>query len=181
MKQLTTKIDKQFLGRLCADAISNLERVVEKKPDFPSFFNDPRTDVDVAQSMMYSCKRLNASGKGYVNTIAAEQEWELIIAVQQGMKRMAYAELVDLMTVWLRVGLHLGDYVAKTEAGKVCPVDEENCDRKCVNGNCSIRATCGRYHQAANIFEAQGADGLYDRHSCRKGKCDHHLAKEVQP
>ncbi len=53
--------------------------------------------------------------------------------------------------------------------------------RKCVNGNCSIRATCARYHQAANVFEARGADGLYDSHSCRKGKCDHHLAKEVQP
>jgi hypothetical protein len=52
-------------------------------------------------------------------------------------------------------------------------------ERKCVNGNCSIRATCGRYHQAANVFEARGADGLYDSHSCRKGKCDHHVVRET--
>jgi len=53
--------------------------------------------------------------------------------------------------------------------------------KECVNGNCSIKETCGRYHQATNLLEARGGDGLYDRHSCRKGKCEHYVAKEIKP
>jgi len=46
-------------------------------------------------------------------------------------------------------------------------------DKKCVNGNCPLRHCCGRYHQAKNVFEARGANGLFERYSCRKGKCEH--------
>lgn len=49
--------------------------------------------------------------------------------------------------------------------------------KKCVNGNCSIKAECALYHQAKNMEEARGADGKFDRHSCRKGKCDHFVAR----
>jgi len=53
--------------------------------------------------------------------------------------------------------------------------------KKCVNGNCSRRHECGMYHQALNTLEASGANGKFDRHSCRKGKCDHYLPKEYMP
>jgi hypothetical protein len=113
-KQLITKIDKAFLGRLCADAISNIERSIEKHPSFPSSIQDPiNDDIEIAQGMMYSLKRQNDSGKGHADTIANEEEWEFKCAVIQGHGPMAYQELVDLITVWLRVGLHLDDYVAK--------------------------------------------------------------------
>jgi hypothetical protein len=53
--------------------------------------------------------------------------------------------------------------------------------KQCVNGNCSLRKDCGTYHQALNTFEASGANGKFERHSCRKGKCDHFANKEFVP
>jgi len=53
--------------------------------------------------------------------------------------------------------------------------------KKCVNGNCSLRHGCGMYHQALNTLEASGANGKFDRHSCRKGKCDHFEPTESVP
>jgi hypothetical protein len=110
-KQLTTTIDKAFLGRLCADAIGNLERACEKHPTFPGELSS--IDIEIAQHEMYSLKRQNDAGNGNARTIANEEFMEFDVAVLQGMRKQAYDELVDLITVWLRVGLHLGDYVAK--------------------------------------------------------------------
>jgi hypothetical protein len=53
--------------------------------------------------------------------------------------------------------------------------------KKCVNGNCSRRKECGTYHQAVNTLEASGSNGKFERHSCRKGKCDHFTVKEYVP
>lgn len=49
--------------------------------------------------------------------------------------------------------------------------------KQCVNGNCSIKATCAIYHQAQNMHEARGSDGKYARYSCRKGCCAHFVAR----
>ena len=32
-----------------------------------------------------------------------------------------------------------------------------------------------------NTFEASGANGKFDRHSCKKGKCDHFTEKAYVP
>ena len=53
--------------------------------------------------------------------------------------------------------------------------------KQCVNGNCSRRKECGTYHQAVNTLEASGANGKFDRHSCKKGKCDHFTDKAYVP
>jgi len=120
-KQLITKIDKAFLGRLCADAISNLERAIEKHPTFPGTFTD--LDIEQSQELMYGLKSLNDNGLGDASTIAQEEHMELECSVTQGMPKQAYDELVDLITVWLRVGLHLDDYVSHrgTESTEVKP------------------------------------------------------------
>lgn len=111
MNQLTTKIDKQFLGRLCADAISNLERACEKHPTFPNEFTS--IPLETAQEMMWTAKHFNDNGHPYGDTIAEEEGLEFTVALIQGMRPQAYDELVDLITVWLRVGLHLNDYVPR--------------------------------------------------------------------
>jgi hypothetical protein len=107
--QLTTVIDKAFLGRLCADAICNLERACENHPTFPGELSS--IDIEIAQHEMYSLQRQNDAGNGNVRTIANEEFMEFDVAVLQGMPKQAYDELVDLITVWLRVGCHLTDYV----------------------------------------------------------------------
>ncbi len=53
--------------------------------------------------------------------------------------------------------------------------------KQCVNGNCSRRKECGTYHQAVNTLEASGANGKFERYTCRKGKCDHFTVKEYVP
>jgi hypothetical protein len=109
MKQLTTKIDKQFLGRLCADAISNLTKACEKHPTFPGEL----TGMD-ARSLGYSLQEVLESNKTHLSTtslIAYEEELEFFVETKKGNRVTAYNELVDLITVWLRVGLHLNDYV----------------------------------------------------------------------
>lgn len=53
--------------------------------------------------------------------------------------------------------------------------------KKCVNGNCSRRKECGTYHQAKTTFEAAGGYGKFERHTCKKGKCDHFTVKEYVP
>jgi hypothetical protein len=133
MNQLTTKIDKQFLGRLCADAISNLERACEKHPTFPA--KTTNMDLASATNSLEEVRSTNESGHSAVGLIATEEELEFNVEMLQGNQAAAYNELVDLITVWLRVGCHLGDYVSKAvtgnlklETGKACPVDEEACD-----------------------------------------------------
>jgi hypothetical protein len=107
--QLVTKIDKQFLGRLCADAISNLERACEKHPTFPAkLINLSLEQVD---SLERDTKNINDAGRGTVITIQDEEAMELFSNLLRGNKKQAYDELVDLLTVWLRVGCHLTDYV----------------------------------------------------------------------
>ncbi len=49
--------------------------------------------------------------------------------------------------------------------------------KQCVNGNCSRRKECGTYHQAVNTLEAGGANGKFERHTCKKGKCDYFTTK----
>lgn len=49
--------------------------------------------------------------------------------------------------------------------------------KQCVNGNCSRRKECGTYHQAVNTLEAGGANGKFERHTCKKGQCDHFTKK----
>jgi len=119
MKQLTTVIDKQFLGRLCADAISNLVKACEKHPTFPGEL----TRMD-ARSLGYSLQEvleLNKSKEGTTSLIAYEEELEFFVETKTGNRVTAYNELVDLLTVWLRAGLHLNDYVT-TEGGKTVEV-----------------------------------------------------------
>lgn len=53
--------------------------------------------------------------------------------------------------------------------------------KKCVNGNCSRRKNCGTYHQALNTFEATGANGKFERYTCRKGKCEEFIDKSFLP
>jgi hypothetical protein len=53
--------------------------------------------------------------------------------------------------------------------------------KKCVNGNCSRRKECGTYHQAVNVLEASGANGKFERYTCKKGKCDHYTPKAFVP
>lgn len=53
--------------------------------------------------------------------------------------------------------------------------------KQCVNGNCSRRKECGTYHQSVNTLEAGGANGKFERHTCKKGQCDHFTAKEYVP
>lgn len=109
-EHIPTKIDKQFLGRLCADAISNLERACEKHPRFPIEFTT--MDIEDAQGLLHNARNLNDNGFDTGDTIAEEEELEFTVAILQGMRPQAYCELVDLITVWLRVGLHLDDYVS---------------------------------------------------------------------
>jgi hypothetical protein len=112
---LTTKIDKQFLFSLCADAISNLELACEKYPTFPGAYSD--LTVETAHSKMCSIMRINESYASTARTISHEEELELTVAILRGMRQQSYDELVDVITVWLRVGCHLGDYVSKAETG----------------------------------------------------------------
>jgi len=112
-KQLTTKIDKAFLGRLCADAISNLERAIEKHPTFPGQISG--CSLVVTENMLRHSRQIN-DDRDSVKTvcmIANEESLEMEVSIQHGHKRAAYDELVDLITVWLRVGCHLNDYVAE--------------------------------------------------------------------
>jgi hypothetical protein len=121
-ERIITKIDKPFLARLCADAISNLQKACETHPRFPSTFTD--MGIEVAQELLIKARYYNDHGFDTGDTIAEEEEMEFTVAILQGMRRQAYDELVDLITVWLRVGLHLDDYIPS----KVCPVDEDRCD-----------------------------------------------------
>jgi hypothetical protein len=109
MKQLITKIDKQFLGRLCADAISNLQKACEKHPTFP--MNVSGLTLEAAEGMLRRSRQANDEPDRTVCMIANEEELEMEVAILQGMRPQVYDELVDLITVWLRVGLHLTDYV----------------------------------------------------------------------
>jgi hypothetical protein len=138
MIQLTTKIDKQFLGRLCADAISNLQKACEKHPTFP--LAPSNLTLDDVIRYKATAQYYNDHEKGTVHTIAYEEELELNAALFQGLRGRAYDELVDLITVWLRVGLHLTDYVHESgvdlqqpkqtfAAPSICPVDDDKCDR----------------------------------------------------
>lgn len=107
--QLTTVIDKAFLGRLCADAICNLDAAIAKHPTFPGEISS--IDIETAQHEMYLLKRKNDAGNGNIRTIANEEVMEFHVALLQGMPKQAYDELVDVITVCLRVGCHLTDYV----------------------------------------------------------------------
>jgi len=117
-KQLTTKIDKQFLGRLCADAISNLQKACEKHPTFPMHVSG--LTLEEAEGLLRRSRQANDEPDRTVCMIANEEELEMEVAILSGYKRSAYDELVDLLTVWLRVGVHLNDYVpnkAITQSG----------------------------------------------------------------
>lgn len=108
--QLTTVIDKAFLGRLCADAIINLQKAVEKHPTFPCELT-AADSVDM-HDILDEIREQNATGDTNAQLIAYEEELELFIETETRSLPLAYDELVDLITVWLRVGLHLKDYVS---------------------------------------------------------------------
>ncbi len=107
---LTTKIDKAFLGRLCADAISNLDRACEKHP----LFSDEMTSMSLGecQHILEEIKGINDTGETTAQLIGYEEHLEFNIELANGNRQKAYIELVDLMTVWLRVSLHLDDYLS---------------------------------------------------------------------
>lgn len=210
MKHLKTNIDKAQVTSLCADAISELERAVRLFPTWPEelypIAYGPR---EVAAQLERARHHNETEGMATGHSIFGEEYMEFLEAsFKPGNIVAARRELVQAMAMLLRIGCHLEDYVAKADLSaaqelRVNPEEaasqegapselnrhevrprlgfEKGMDKKCVNGNCSIKAICKRYHQAANTFEAGGAGGLYDRHSCRKGKCDHYLAREVQP
>jgi hypothetical protein len=109
MSNLITKVDKQLLGRLCADAISNLDKACEKHPTFP---DSPTTmSYQDATDILATIKRINDTGDTTAQLISYEEQLEFNIEVSNKNLAAAYKELVDLITVWLRVGLHLNDYI----------------------------------------------------------------------
>jgi len=119
--QLITKIDKAFLGRLCADAISNLERAIEKHPTFPG--DHTTMSLQDSTDILAAIKKINDTGDTTAQLISYEEQLEFNIEVANKNAAAAYNELVDLITVWLRVGLHLDDYVSHrgTESTEVKP------------------------------------------------------------
>ena len=46
-------------------------------------------------------------------------------------------------------------------------------ESRCANGNCPIRLFCVRFVVCHSLLEVH----KYPRHSCRKGKCDHYVAR----
>lgn len=53
----------------------------------------------------------------------------------------------------------------------VAPADTAS--DKCANGNCSLRLFCVRFVVCHGLAEVH----KYPRHSCRKGTCDHYIAR----
>jgi len=118
MKQLTTKIDKQFLGRLCADAISELERAARLHPEWPSKLASDKASLFSSNAQILKAindGKLSVSGiHPSAQTVFEEEYYEFMeAAMKPGNQVAARIELVQAMAMLLRISCHLNDYVAK--------------------------------------------------------------------
>ena len=110
MANLTTTISKAHLGRICADAISELERAISKHPEFPCEITNYQPD-DVA-TFLGSLRHLNDTGKATATTIFEEEFMEFLMEVQARRPGHAREELVQSIAMLLRIYCHLCHYCA---------------------------------------------------------------------
>lgn len=111
-KQLVTRIDKAALTEFCADAISELERAARLHPEWPTELN--YHDEDEQEGNLKIARALNEHGRATGTTIFSEEWYEFLLASRKpGNIVAARTELVQAMSMLLRIGCHLNDYVPR--------------------------------------------------------------------
>lgn len=108
--QLTTKIDKGEVTRLCADAISELERAARLHPQWPAELHY-REEYEQEETL-HLCRYLNDNDQATGTSIFSEEFLEFLLASRvPGNQVAARIELVQALAMLLRIGCHLDDYM----------------------------------------------------------------------
>lgn len=116
--QLTTKIDKGEVTRLCADAISELERAVRMYPTAPSSLCTESIALIGSKAKIWKAVNDSRFIKDGIEptsaTIFEEEYYEFLeAAMKPGNQIAARIELVQAMAMLIRIGCHLDDYVPR--------------------------------------------------------------------
>ena len=110
MANLTTTINKGEITALCADAISELERAIRSRPEFPGDFS--MYNMSGAKELLKAFREMNDSGKARASTVFEEEYYEFMEAALAGNYKWARIELVQAMAMLLRIYCHLDYYIS---------------------------------------------------------------------
>lgn len=112
--KLETRIDKGEVTRLCADAISELERATRIYPKWPTELYPMLYGPTEVDAQLQRARYHNENGTATGHSIFGEEYMEFLEATfKPGNQVAARTELVQAMAMLLRIGCHLEDYVAK--------------------------------------------------------------------
>ena len=112
MDNLTTTSNKGEITALCADAISELERAVRSKPEFPGDFS--MYEKAGAKELLKAFREMNDGGKARATTVFEEEYYEFLEMALAGNRKWARIELVQAMAMLLRIYCHFDSYVSET-------------------------------------------------------------------
>ncbi len=112
---MQTKIDTIELGRLCADAISELQMACKKHPEWPTALTN-YLDLDDLKELVPSVRWCNENDNPSAQSILDEEYYEFLEAVMEGNAKAARNEIVQTIAMLLRHYAHMEDYIAQHQA-----------------------------------------------------------------
>lgn len=110
---MQTKINQGELGKVCADAISELISACAKHPDWPDELTDSM-DLDYVRYVLGACRTFNDTPTGRsAQSIFDEEQFEFFEAVMLGDGEAARKELTQAIAMLLRMYCHIPEFVQK--------------------------------------------------------------------